>query len=144
MNYVLGFVINPDKDKVLLIRKDRPVWQQNLLNGIGGKIEKDESSTEAMKREFIEETGLKDEIFWRQFGQLKGISEVDSRPWKVHLFYAIHDYKLENLDYTVMLGNNEYVEEHPIDSLPDDVISNLKWMIPMALYDTEYYKVEQV
>lgn len=54
--YVLGFAM--DRDYVLLLRKARPAWQAGLLNGVGGKVEAyDTSISDAMSREFAEETG---------------------------------------------------------------------------------------
>lgn len=57
-SYVLGFFFDAKATCVLLIRKQRPEWQAGKLNGIGGKIEKDETPHNAMVRECQEETGL--------------------------------------------------------------------------------------
>ena len=59
MEYVLGFAFDEKKENVLLIKKLRPQWQLNKLNGIGGKIEPNEPPIDAMIREFEEECGLK-------------------------------------------------------------------------------------
>jgi 8-oxo-dGTP diphosphatase len=56
--YVLGFAFDKS-DNVILVRKQKPKWQKGLLNGVGGKIEIGETSSDAMFREFREETGLK-------------------------------------------------------------------------------------
>jgi 8-oxo-dGTP diphosphatase len=56
--YVVGFLFSPDLSKVVLIKKNRPDWQKGLLNGVGGKIEDNESSGHAMSREFFEEAGV--------------------------------------------------------------------------------------
>lgn len=58
VRYVLGFVFNHDASKVLLIQKNRPAWQAGKFNGLGGKIEGQESPLLAMVREFREETGF--------------------------------------------------------------------------------------
>ena len=57
--YVCGFAFTHDQ-RVVLIRKARPEWQRGLLNGVGGRIEeaRGEVSTDAMVREFFEETGV--------------------------------------------------------------------------------------
>jgi len=55
--YVLTFVFNQTMDKVLLIRKKRPDWQKDQLNGIGGKVEEGELPRTAAKRELLEEAG---------------------------------------------------------------------------------------
>jgi 8-oxo-dGTP pyrophosphatase MutT (NUDIX family) len=56
--YVLGIIIEPKTRRVALLRKKRPLWQQGLLNGIGGHIEAGELPSEAMARECQEEVGL--------------------------------------------------------------------------------------
>jgi 8-oxo-dGTP diphosphatase len=56
-DYCVGFAFTHDQ-KVTLLMKARPAWQNGLLNGIGGKLNPGEVSREAMVREFFEETGL--------------------------------------------------------------------------------------
>lgn len=56
--YVCGFLFSPGYDKVVLIRKLRPEWQEGKLNGVGGHIEPGETPDEAIERGFEEETGL--------------------------------------------------------------------------------------
>ncbi|HSI37253.1 MAG TPA: NUDIX domain-containing protein, partial [Tepidisphaeraceae bacterium] len=56
--YVCSFAFPPARDRVLLIRKNRPAWQAGKLNGVGGKIEPGETPRQAARREFEEETGL--------------------------------------------------------------------------------------
>lgn len=50
-HYVAGFMFNEDRTRVALIEKQKPDWQRGKLNGIGGKIEDDESPVEAMTSE---------------------------------------------------------------------------------------------
>jgi len=54
--YVVGFAFD-SQGWFALIEKNRPDWQKGLWNGIGGKIEGDESPADAMSREFHEEAG---------------------------------------------------------------------------------------
>lgn len=56
--YVLGFAFDRDKKNVVLIEKQKPNWQRGLYNGVGGKINFEESPLDAMYREFKEETGV--------------------------------------------------------------------------------------
>lgn len=56
--YALTFLFTPDMKQVWLIEKNRPSWQAGCLNGIGGKIEKDELPPQAATRELKEETGI--------------------------------------------------------------------------------------
>ena len=49
MNYVVGIVT--DGSKILLLRKNNPDWQKGLYNGVGGKVNLDETPLEAIIRE---------------------------------------------------------------------------------------------
>ena len=70
--YVLGFAFTTD-GRVALIQKKRPAWQAGKLNGIGGKVENNEDSTSAMRREFREETGVDTPVnAWQFRGRMFG------------------------------------------------------------------------
>ena len=72
-NYVVGFLFKEDKSSVVLIRKDRPAWQAGKLNGVGGKIEPNESAIDAMVREFREETSVDtNPSIWKHFCWIHG------------------------------------------------------------------------
>ena len=45
--YVVGFAFSADMSRVLLIRKNRPLWMAGKLNGIGGRAEHGEGLVEA-------------------------------------------------------------------------------------------------
>jgi ADP-ribose pyrophosphatase YjhB (NUDIX family) len=67
-NYVLGFAFD-DLDRVALICKNKPKWQAGKWNGIGCKIEGNESTDKAMAHQFHEETGVfVPPEFWRPIG----------------------------------------------------------------------------
>lgn len=68
MKYVVGFII-VDKKEVLLILKNRPAVQVGKLNGIGGKIEENETPLEAMIRETKEESNL-DILNWEEIKKI--------------------------------------------------------------------------
>lgn len=119
--YVVGFLFNPAENAVLLLRKNRPSWQVDKLNGIGGRIEDGETPAEAMRRECLEEVGL-DCDTWRQFCVLS-----DERQWQIYFFSAVGQ-----------IGKaRQLTDEKPeivcAFALPFDTIPNLKWLIPMAL-----------
>lgn len=114
---------------VALVRKKRPAWQAGKLNGIGGKVEPQETPLEAMRREFKEETGaiVND---WRPFCLLQG-----KTGWKVVMFTSnqanVHIQTMEDefigwFDYIRLLKTLNQGNQC-------DVISNLRWLIPMAL-----------
>lgn len=121
--YVCGFIFNLTRDKVLLIRKVKPIWQAGRLNGIGGRIEHGESSHAAMTRECMEECGLLiPDSAWSLFVTLR-----DQRGWLVDFFYAVRDGIGDAITTT-----DEAVEVVPVSHL-GNCMTNLRWLIPMAL-----------
>lgn len=133
--YVVGFLFRHlqrnQTNEVALIRKARPEWQKGLLNGVGGKIEKGETSAAAMFREFKEETTV--EISrWRHYARVEGPN------WFVD-FYA---YFCEEpaRDWRLELGIEGTDPDEPVSWYPvsevlrrHDVIANLRWQIPLAI-----------
>jgi 8-oxo-dGTP diphosphatase len=74
----LGYVLSPDRSKVLLIHRNARPDDQHLgkYNGLGGKIERDEDVVAGMRREIREEAGidcdalsLRGTISWPGFGK---------------------------------------------------------------------------
>lgn len=55
---VCGFLLSPDKENVVLIKRPEGKSFAGLLNGVGGHIEPGETPSVAMTREFFEETGV--------------------------------------------------------------------------------------
>ena len=122
--YVAGFMYSEDKKSVVLIEKINPEWQRGLLNGVGGKIEKNETPEMAMSREFEEETGV---------GTLPEDWEVFSmihRPlhYKVYFLYTVSSSAMH-----VRTVEEEKVGIYEVDQLPSNTMYNLKWLIPMSL-----------
>lgn len=118
--YVLGFLFNKQGNMVWLIRKNKPEWQAGQLNGIGGKIEENETPGLAMQREFKEEAGL-DIIDWKWYGTI-----TDDNYFQVFCFYAYSDEMASTM-------TDECVGIYSSEFLPMNVIPNLRWLIPMAL-----------
>lgn len=118
--YVVGFLFNYH-NQVALILKARPDWQKGRLNGIGGHIEEEESPEEAMEREFLEEAGvlIKD---WRRYCRVYGE--------KYELFCLT-----ARLNCDIRTMTDEKVAWYLLDDLPDNLLSNSKWLIPMANYE---------
>ena len=122
-DYVCGFLFSPDKEYVVLIRKQKPLWQAGSLNGVGGKIEEGETPMEAMRREFKEETGV-DVLYWKEFATLGS-----GQDWRVHFFTADHPWYS-----SVRTQESEEIEIHKVADIPRQVmIPNLRWLIPQAL-----------
>ena len=121
-HYVLGFMFDFEKKNVLLIEKLSPEWQKGKLNGIGGKVEQGESPLLAMYREFEEETGMKDTALWKKF-----CTFGDGLDYRVWCFFSFGD----------ITKAQQVEKERPViyssTDLPyEKMISNLKWLIPMA------------
>jgi len=121
--YVAGFLFDEAVANVALIRKEKPEWQKGLLNGIGGKVEKQETPEDAMKREFREETGA-EVAGWEFFCKL------NFRGGEVHFFTARGDYSVQSREKEeVCWVPVEYVCHPKVK----DVVHNLKWLVPMAM-----------
>lgn len=122
-HYVMGFVFNTHRNKVLLIEKRRPDWMAGRWNGIGGHIEKGETPYEAIVRECNEETGYK--RIWKHKitficpGGTVFVYATDSHYNKIP-FEQIED---------------EILKEFYIEHLPDESMSNIRAFIPLCLMD---------
>ena len=122
-HYVNGFLFSPEKTRVALIRKNRPAWQAGRINGIGGKVEPGERPIDAMVREFAEETGVMlPSDAWHPFVTLSGAGFV------IH-FYRAFSERIEK----VRTVEDEEVGIYPVAPLPQEVLHNLHWLIPLAL-----------
>jgi 8-oxo-dGTP diphosphatase len=127
-NYVVGFMFDESKKNIILIRKNKPLWQKGMLNGVGGKIEIEETPLESMIREFKEETGVV-YLSWDNF------LTVQFNDCIVYFFKAFDNEAYSLADTT----EEEKIEKLAINELIfDDVINNLQWIIPLAL--DEYVK----
>jgi ADP-ribose pyrophosphatase YjhB (NUDIX family) len=121
-NYVVGFLLDPTLSKVVLIRKNKPAFQCDLLNGVGGKIEPGEASKDAMDREFFEEAGIKG-LDWRHFLTLHTPSES-----LLYFFFAIGNvHKVKSI-------TPEEVKVYDINEIMNrcDTMPNIRWCIQMA------------
>jgi len=126
--YVLGFLFN-DKKQVWLIRKTKPEWQKGKLNGIGGKVEMGEDCVAAMIREFKEETGLTI-TNWDKFCTLS-----DGLKYQIICYVA-------NSNEIPQTTTDEVVGLYDSKNLPDDVLFNSYWLIPMAATGYRYRVTE--
>jgi 8-oxo-dGTP diphosphatase len=125
-NYTCGFLFRDNK--VLLVEKNRPRWQEGLLNGIGGKVDPFETFDDGMRREFFEETGLDVGKVFSMFAIEHGID------------YACFFYKAQwppdSLWQTPPWNDiGESLMWVDVGHIHDSraVVGDLKWLIPLAL-----------
>ena len=119
--YVVGFAFD-EFNRVVLIQKNRPVWQKGKFNAPGGHLKTDESPLEGVEREFKEETGFLVENW-------KPLAIKESRDWIVHVFYA-RDVNFS----TIKTTTDEVVRIFPVNKLPNNCLSDVYWLVPMALH----------
>jgi len=120
-HYVMGFIFNKAKNRVLLVKKKRPEWQAGKWNGIGGKIDDtDESPLVAMNREALEETESSF-IFHHciTFVCQGGTVFV----FKAVCYDQIHFEQVED----------ELLQVCDLDTLPANIDADLKWILAVCL-----------
>lgn len=128
-HYSLGFIFNANRSKVLLVHKLNPEWQRGKLNGIGGKCEPGEDALSCMVRETFEESALEISAKqWTRLGVMTGLN------WSTEVFACTYD----GDESDARKNDKEEVEWFWINELPANVISNLRWLIPLALDKLEY------
>lgn len=131
-NYVAGFMFTEDKKHVVLIQKNKPSWQRGKLNGVGGKIEPGETPSEAMVREFFEETGVTtSSCNWTNIARIA--SETKSN---IYVFSCFNDDALSSRTM-----EKEVVYILKVNEIPDNIIGNIKWLIHMALDEKLNYPI---
>jgi 8-oxo-dGTP diphosphatase len=125
-SYVCGFMFDEAYRMVVLILKSKPAWQLGKFNGIGGSIEAGETPDQAMIREFFEETGLKTEASeWTEICHY-----INPEVYEVHFFRSFSD---QIWEVSTTAPEEGEVSVCRLNPLPTNVISNLNWLIPMAL-----------
>ena len=134
-NYVCGLAFNLNRSYVLLVEKKRPIWHAGLLNGIGGKINRDEKPVKAMQRTFAAQTGVSDDMRWEEFAVVSGI-DAPGGVYTVHFFSAFSDRVLKA--HTVKDETIVYRSAHELYRQP--VVPDLRFLIPLALDMTSIVK----
>lgn len=132
VQFVAGFLFDEAGDWVLLIKKRRPAWQVGYLNGIGGRIEPDESAAEAMRRECVEEAGVDPE--WSPYACVE-------YPGCILHFFAARD-GTAYLDARTM--TDEDLVRLPAQGMLIEMaqlIPNLRFLIPLARHHLLFEKV---
>lgn len=131
--YVAGLLFDDNASRVALVLKNRPAWQAGHFNAIGGKVEPGEGPSDAMVREFVEEAGV--EMDW-QFQFTLGRPDT----YEVFFFAA---WNTEALEAVTTIEDEPIYILDPLD-LPENVIFNIRWIIPLILDQTvakpEYFE----
>jgi 8-oxo-dGTP pyrophosphatase MutT (NUDIX family) len=122
INAVVGFLFDNARDQVVLIRKNKPDWMAGQWNGVGGKIEPGEDPYTAMRREFLEETGV-------DYPNFKFIFKMVVREW---LLYYFAGFSTEAV-LSTFSRTDERVDRFAIDCLPLKSLCSIRWQIPLAL-----------
>lgn len=120
MRYVVGFVFTSNLSEVLLMHKNRPKWQAGKINGPGGKLDEGEDPHAGIKREIFEESNLSIDT-WTYAGR------IYSKEFEVHFLCATYENKNDAKSM-----EDEPVEWFKTESLPENLIPNLKWLIPLC------------
>lgn len=124
LNYVLNIVLNEDRKKVLLILKNSPSWQKGFYNFTGGKVEEGERLNKACARELLEETGIKTKPYeWITAGIIRG------EGYNCHMFIN----HVEEGPLVAERGRGEVPAWFDLDALPENVLPNLKFLIPAVM-----------
>lgn len=136
MDYVVGLM--HDGTRMVFVKKNKPEWQAGKLNGPGGKIEDGETPAQTMTREFAEETGVR-YYHWNHFLTLS----FDGG--RVFFFRAA--VLPQTVDRTRAM-EDEVIIKYPLryfgSPTGPEFIPNLSWIVPLALYNHDYYKVIEV
>jgi len=121
IKYVVGFLFDPDYNRVVLIRKLRPVFLKGMLNGVGGKVDPGETGLQAVRREFHEEANL-DIPHWNYFWTDQGDD------YCVDFYFA----SSANIDDVQTMTDEpiEIVDSHTVyTSLAGSLSPNIDWII---------------
>jgi len=134
-HYVLGFVFNRNRDKVLLIEKNRPDWAAGHWNGIGGKVEHEingrlETPDEAMLRECAEEMKMDGAGFEHVITML-----CDGGTFFVYRTFCNKD----EIPFTQI--EDEILKVWPVAHLPENLMASCKWMIEICLSNSIKYPI---
>jgi 8-oxo-dGTP diphosphatase len=131
--YVVGFLFDVEHQQVALVKKLRPEWQKGRWNGVGGRIEGQETALEAMRREFQEEAGLL-VVPWHFFCELRdrGLPSQDPGAFRLNCFTATHP------DFaTIQTKTDEEIRAWDVAEVraarPGTFIANVPWLVSMAL-----------
>lgn len=128
IKYVVGLLFNHRRDALVLIEKNRPDWQAGKLNGVGGKVEGDETPALAMSREFFEEAGI------ALFDWVPLVRLYRPNGFEVYFFSLESERARDVITKTDEKVVTVGIENHRIvPAWIGQCVPNLGWLVPMAL-----------
>ena len=122
--YASLLAVSLDRTKVVLIHKKRPKAQKGKINIIGGHIELGEVPRHAAIRELREESSLRAKK--KDVNLFCTLSDI-TNTFIVYFYVVFMDIS------TAKTTTGEVVEIFDIDNLPDNILYNLNWLIPMGI-----------
>lgn len=136
IKYTLGFIFNETRNKILLLKMDKPGrWNDGQINGIGGKLDLKELPYECMVRECLEETGMLIN-HWQYAGVYDGSdnppnNDESKNEFKVFTYFTVIKEAYFKNDFKSLEGELKWYDISEIMSLK--TVANLKWMVPFCL-----------
>lgn len=126
--YTVTFLFSPEFELVWLITKQKPDWQKGCLNGIGGKIEDNESPIQCAVRELKEESGITiSESELTGVGMMEGKNNDDS-DFQVFIFTGTTTEVLKTQEI-------EEVDLYRVDTISmQKCIENVPMLIEACIY----------
>ena len=133
--YVVGFLFTADWRHVVLIQKNKPVWQAGRYNGVGGKRKPGEDWNACMSRECQEETGVTiPPDAWEHTVTLYN-DWFECRFFRACSDQAMQAKTMETEQVTVVSMADVY-------KLP--LITNLHWLLPLSLDEGVHFPIEKI
>jgi 8-oxo-dGTP diphosphatase len=121
--YSVGFVLNGDGSKVILVTKNHPDWQKGLLNGPGGHVLDNETFLQAVVREVFEETGVEtQEAYWQLMAET-----VKMGQYSIQFFRAF----VKDFEPKSFVSSDEPAAWYEVNNLPPHTLYNVRWMLQM-------------
>ncbi len=126
--YTVGFIFDRTCQYVLLVHKRKPRWQQGKLNGVGGKVKRNETLIQCISRETREECCLSIKpSAWKRVGTIqhrRSSNDVGT----VAVFAA----RFLGDRHKARRGDHEEVMWCLVDALPSNALSGVRWLVLLA------------
>jgi 8-oxo-dGTP diphosphatase len=119
--FVLALLYTADRRRVVLMHRTRPAWQSGRVNALGGRLLHGEDAAAAARREVREECGV-DVADWRE------VLVWEDAEYRMHVMGAVSEQA-----HAARTLEDQEVFLADVHALPDNVIDNLRWLVPLAL-----------